>query len=342
MSARARIPSRSAGSVERGGGQPADRRGFWTRGGSVDRDLESDHASAGGRTGDRQPRSSRPEPANRLSGAERARILGVLNSDRFIDSAPTEVFATLLDEGIYLGSISTIYRVLAENKQVQERRRLARHPARKRPELIATGPGQVFTWDITKLPGAAKGIYYDAYVMIDIFSRYIVGWHVAAGESAQIAEDFITEIFGMHRIPATVHADRGTSMTSKKVADLLADLGVTKSHSRPHVSNDNPYSEAGFKTMKYHPSFPERFGCIADARAFCEEFFTWYNHEHRHTGIGLHTPAAVHYGLAAGQRAQRQIVLDAAHAAHPERFSTRPQPPKLPAAAWINGPDKYP
>lgn len=285
---------------------------------------------------------ARPAPVNRLSDAERARILGVLNSDRFVDSAPIEVFATLLDEGVYLGSISTFYRVLAQNRQVQERRRLARHPARKRPELIATGPGQVFTWDITKLPGPVRGVYYDAYVMIDIFSRYIVSWHVAGGESAQIAEDFITHIFGMHGIPATVHADRGTSMTSKKVADLLADLGVTKSHSRPHVSNDNPYSEAGFKTLKYHPSFPDRFGCIADARAFCEDFFTWYNHQHHHTGIGLHTPAAMHYGLAEAERVQRQIVLDTAHAAHPERFSTRPKPPELPTTAWINEPDQQP
>lgn len=289
-----------------------------------------------------QPPLPRPAPSNRLSSTERARILGVLNSDRFVDSAPIEVFATLLDEGIYLGSISTFYRVLAQNRQVQERRRQARHPACKRPELIATGPGQVFTWDITKLPGPVKGVYYDAYVMIDIFSRYIVGWHVAATESAQIAHDFITHIFGIQGIPATVHADRGTSMTSKKVADLLADLGVTKSHSRPHVSNDNPYSEAGFKTLKYHPSFPERFGCIADARAFCEEFFTWYNHEHHHTGIGLHTPAAVHYGLHIQQRTERQAVLDAAHAIHPERFSTRPTPPKIPDAAWINQPDKQP
>jgi transposase InsO family protein len=182
--------------------------------------------------------------------------------------------------------------VLRENRQVTERRRQARHPARKRPELMATGPGQVFTWDITKLAGPARGLYYDAYVMIDIFSRYIVGWKVAATESAELAEGFIADVFTVHGVPQVVHADRGTSMTSKKVADLLADLHVVRSHSRPHVSNDNPFSEAAFKTVKYHPSFPQRFGSIQDARAFCESSFTWYNHEHHHSGVGLHTPCA--------------------------------------------------
>lgn len=283
----------------------------------------------------------RPAPANRLDDAERVRILAVLNSDRFVDTTPVEVFATLLDEGVYLASVATLYRVLRENRQVVERRRQARHPARKRPELMATGPGQVFTWDITKLAGPARGLYYDAYVMIDIYSRYIVGWKVAATESAELAEGFIADVFAVHGVPQVVHADRGTSMTSKKVADLLADLHVVRSHSRPHVSNDNPFSEAAFKTVKYHPSFPQRFGSIQDARAFCESFFTWYNHEHHHSGVGLHTPASVHYGHAASATTERQKVLDAAWAAHPERFNQRPQPKtlQLPDTAWINKPE---
>lgn len=280
----------------------------------------------------------RPEPANRLSDAERARILAVLDSDRFVDTTPTEAFATLLDEGVYLASISTLYRILRANKQVVDRRRQARHPTRARPELTATGPGQVFTWDITKLPGPAKGVYYDAYVMIDIWSRYIVGHHVAATESAEIAHDFITEVIAVHGAPQVVHADRGTSMTSKRVATLLADLHVTRSHSRPRVSNDNPFSEAAFKTVKYHPTFPERFGSLADARAFCDTFFSWYNHEHHHAGIGLHTPADVHYGHAAAKQALRAHALDTAWTAHPERFSRRPRPKALhlPDTVWIN------
>jgi putative transposase len=287
----------------------------------------------------RAPRP-RPAPVNALDPVERARILAVLNSDRFVDVAPVEVFATLLDEGVYLASVATLYRVLRENRQVVDRRRQARHPARKRPELIATGPGQVFTWDITKLPGPTRGLYFEAYVMIDIFSRYIVGWKVAATESAEIAEGFIADVFATHGVPQVVHADRGTSMTSKKVADLLADLHVVRSHSRPHVSNDNPFSEAAFKTVKYHPTFPARFGSIHDARAFCESFFTWYNHEHHHSGIGLHTPAAVHYGNAAAVTVARQQILDTAWAVHPERFTRRPEPKtlRLPDAAWINPP----
>jgi len=252
-----------------------------------------------------------------------------------------EVFATLLDEGVYLASVATLYRVLRANRQVVERRRQARHPARKRPELIATGPGQVFTWDITKLPGPSRGLYYDAYVMIDIYSRYIVGWKVAATGSAELAEGFIADVFAVHGVPQVVHADRGTSMTSKKVADLLADLHVVRSHSRPHVSNDNPFSEAAFKTVKYHPTFPSRFGSIQHARAFCETFFTWYNHEHRHSGVGLHTPAAVHYGHAGTAAVARQQVLDAAWIANPERFGRRPEPKalRLPDTAWINKPE---
>ena len=279
-------------------------------------------------------------PANRLSEAERARVLAVLNSDEFVDAAPVQVYARLLAAGTYLCSISTMYRVLAANAQVKERRRLARHPARAVPELVATGPGQVYTWDITKLPGPVKGCYYDAYVMIDIYSRYIVGAHVHAHESGVLAEEMMKQIFGVHGVPQVVHADRGTSMTSKTVAALLGDLGVTRSHSRPKVSNDNPYSEAWFKTLKYAPLFPERFGSLQHARAFMDGFVQAYNHEHHHTGIGLHTAADVHYGHAATKDISRGQVLADARAAHPERFTTENDPKilTLPEAAWINQP----
>jgi transposase InsO family protein len=279
-------------------------------------------------------------PANRLTDAERARLVATLNSAEFVDQPPLQVYATLLERGEYLCSVSTMYRILAAHDQVKERRRLARHPARAVPELVATGPGQVYSWDITKLAGPAKGCYYDAYVMIDIYSRYIVGAHVHAHESGVLAEELMKQIFGVHGVPAVVHADRGTSMTSKTVATLLSDLGVVRSHSRPSVSNDNPYSEALFKTMKYLPTFPDRFGSLADARAFMERFTTAYNHEHHHTGIGLHTPADVHYGHAKTVTVQRSATLTAARAAHPERFSTTTEPKilALPESAWINPP----
>jgi putative transposase len=239
-----------------------------------------------------------------------------------------------------LASISTIYRVLAENKQVKERRRLARHPPRAIPELVATAPGQVYSWDITKLPGPIKGKYFDCYVMIDIFSRYIVGAKVHPAESAVLAAEMMAETFGIHGTPQVVHADRGTSMTSKTVAALLSDLEVTKSHSRPRVSNDNPYSEAWFKTLKFAPVFPERFGSLGDARRFMNTFVEAYNHTHRHTGIGLNTPADVHYGLAAGKAVERAATLAKARARNPERFSTNLDPKILatPDAAWINKP----
>lgn len=259
----------------------------------------------------------RPVPANKLTATERSRILTVLNSDRFVDQAPLEIYAQLLDEGIYLCSVSTMYRVLRDNAQVIERRRLARHPKRTCPELVATAPRQVYSWDITKLAGPTKGTYYDAYVMIDIYSRYIVGVHVHAHESGVLARELMEQIFAIQGVPQVVHADRGTSMTSKSVAALLADLEVTRSHSRPRVSNDNPYSESMFTTLKYGPGFPERFGSLSHARQFMAEFTDWYNHEHRHTGIGLHTPADVHYGLAEAKAADRRHVLDAARAATP-------------------------
>ena len=250
--------------------------------------------------------SAAGEPAQR---AERVEVLAVLNSAEFVDRTPLQVYAVLLDRGRYLCSVSSMYRVLAANAQVKDRRRLARHPARVRPELIATGPGQVFTWDITKLRGPVKGSYFDAYVMIDIYSRYIVGACVHVTESAVLAEEMMQEVFTIHGTPRVVHADRGTSMTSKTVAALLTDLGVTRSHSRPRVSNDNPFSEAWFKTLKYAPVFPDRFGSLQHARSFLDEFVQHYNHEHRHSGIGLHTPADVHYGLAeATNRAARRCI----------------------------------
>lgn len=279
-------------------------------------------------------------PANKLTPIERRRILDTLNSDRFVDQAPLEVYAQLLDEGVYLCSVSTMYRVLRENAQVSERRRLARHPARTCPELVATAPRQVYSWDITKLAGPDKGRYYDAYVMIDIYSRYIVGVHVHAHESGVLARELMEQIFAVHGIPQVVHADRGTSMTSKSVASLLSDLEVTRSHSRPRVSNDNPYSEAVFKTLKYGPEFPERFGSLREAREFMMQFTEWYNHEHRHTGIGLHTAADVHFGLAAAKAAERRQVLEAARARHPYRFGTTTAPKilDLPDTVWINRP----
>lgn len=279
-------------------------------------------------------------PANRLSDIERARILAVVNSPEFVDLPPLQIYARLLDDGISLASVSTIYRVLNENRQVKERRRLARHPARAIPELVASGPGQVYTWDITKLAGPVKGTYFDCYVMIDIFSRYIVGAHVHSSESGVLVVEMMKEILGIHGIPHVVHADRSTSMTSKTVAALLSDLEVTKSHSRPRVSNDNPFSEAWFKTLKFAPVFPDRFASIGDGRAFMSAFVDDYNHLHRHTGIGLNTPADVHYGLAAGKAVERSATLAAARAQHPERFSTTVDPKilDLPDTTWINKP----
>jgi putative transposase len=284
----------------------------------------------------------RETPANALSFEESAALLDVLRSARFCDLAPAQIWAILLDEGVYLGSISTMYRILRKNGEVRERRSQASHPTRSRPELMADKPNMCWSWDITKLRGPDKGVWFDLYVAIDIFSRYVVGWTIAATESAELAEEFISAAVAAQGIEGgtlNIHADRGTSMTSKGVATLLADLGVGRTHSRPHVSNDNPYSEAAFKTLKYCPRFPARFGSIADARLFAAEFFGHYNHVHRHSGIGLHTPASVHYGTAAEIRAERARTLDAAYAANPRRFcGRRPTPPKLPTVAWINNP----
>ena len=291
-----------------------------------------------------QPRPTqpvRPTPPNALSPVEREQVLGVLTQPRFADKAVAQTWATLLDEGTYLCSMSTMHRILRAHSLAGERRRQASHPPRKKPELLATRPGQVWSWDITKLRGPTRGVYYDLYVVIDIYSRYIVAWTLAAGEDSEIAKTMLEEAMGVHGIPDAIHADRGTSMTSKPVAQLLLDLGVDRSHSRPHVSNDNPYSEAAFKTLKYAPVFPTNFGSLQDARAFCEEFFAYYNHEHRHCGIGLHTPASVHHDTATQVSAQRQATLDAAYVANPERFTRqRPEAPKLPTAAWINQPSQ--
>lgn len=290
------------------------------------------------------PPAPRPVPPNKLTEAERTHILAVLRSEEYCDLAPAQVWARLLDDGIYLCSISTMYRVLREAGENRERRRQRTHPARKKPELIATAPNAVWSWDITKLAGPERGIYYELFVIIDIFSRYVVAWTVAAAETGELAEAFIADALdrqGIQRDRLTLHADRGSSMTSKPVAQLLVDLGVARSHSRPSVSNDNPYSEAQFKTLKYCPAFPARFGSIADARAFCTAFFDHYNHVHRHSGIGLHTPASVHYGTAAEIQANRATTLAAAYAANPARFRHQPPtPPKLPTVAWINEPNQ--
>ena len=282
----------------------------------------------------------RPVPSNALSAAECERVLAELNSARFADKSVGQCWATLLDEGTYLCSISTMHRLLRRAGQAGERRRQATHPARARPELLATAPLHVWSWDITKLRGPQRGVYYDCYVILDIYSRYVVGFTVAARETGEIAEDLIAAAVARHGRPRSLHADRGTSMTSKPVSQLLVDLGVDRSHSRPHVSNDNPYSEAAFKTLKYAPVFPDRFGSLADARSFCQRFFDYYNRQHRHSGLGWHTPASVHDGTATKIRAQRGVTLEAAYQANPTRFSRRPQPPLLPDAAWINQPSK--
>jgi putative transposase len=283
----------------------------------------------------------RPSP-RALSAGERGAVLAVLHEPRFVDLAPAEVYATLLDAGQYLCPERTMYRVLAAHQEVRERRQQLRHPHYAAPELLARRPNELWSWDITKLLGPAKWTYFYLYVMLDVFSRYVVGWMVAHRESATLAERFIQETCarqGIGRDQLTIHADRGPAMTSKSVAFLLADLGVTKTHSRPHVSNDNPFSEAQFKTLKYRPDFPERFGAIQDARAHGHVFFPWYNTEHHHSGLGLLTPHDVHFGLAEQRVAERAAVLTTAYAAHPERFPAgRPMPAAAPTEVWINPP----
>ena len=288
------------------------------------------------------PAASRRVSPRALGSDERQAILDVLHAPRFQDRSPTEVYATLLDEGIYLGSERTYYRLLAAEGETTDRRNQLSHPAYHKPELLAVRPNEIWSWDITRLLGPAKWTYYYLYVILDIFSRLIVGWMVAHQELAALAERLIADAIDKQGIVAdqlTLHADRGAAMTAKSVALFLADLGVTKTHSRPHVSNDNPYSEAQFKTFKYRPEFPERFTGIEHARAVSRDIIGWYNGEHRHAGLGLMTPEAVHYGRADELYAARALVLRQAYEAHPERFVNQiPIPPPLPTAAWINPP----
>ena len=284
-----------------------------------------------------------PRPSHRaLSEIERQEVLDLLHSERFVDQAPAQVAAALLDEGRYLCSVRTMYRILDANQEVRERRNQRRHPAYTKPELLATGPNQVWSWDITKLKGPRKWTYFYLYVILDIFSRQVVGWMVADCESASLAKKLIRESCDKQQIQhgrLTIHADRGSSMKSKAVALLLADMGITKSHSRPYVSDDNPFSEAQFKTLKYRPGFPERFGSIQDAKAFCRTFFDWYNNVHYHSGLNWLTPAMVHYGQAGPVLERRQHALDRALRQHPERFVHGPR--KIagpPDKVWINPP----
>jgi putative transposase len=288
------------------------------------------------------PPSPRPPSERALSQAERRTVRDVLNSDRFVDSAPRQVYATLLDEEVYLCHWRTMYRILDEYQEVRERRHQLSHPTYSKPELLATAPNQLWSWDITKLLGPAKWTYFYLYVILDVFSRYVVGWLIAEREAASLAETLIAETCtkqGIQRDQLTLHADRGSSMRSKPVALLLSDLGVTKTHTRPYTSNDNPYSEAQFKTLKYRPDFPDRFGSLVDARGWAQPFFQWYNHDHYHTGLNLMTPAMVHYGLAESVRDQRNQVLQTAYAVHPERFVRGvPVVPNIPREVWINKP----
>jgi transposase InsO family protein len=293
----------------------------------------------------RRPRSkmaSRPQPPRTLTADERQRILAILNSERFADQAPGEIYATLIDEGTYLCSIRTMYRLLRANANIRERRAITRHANYKKPELLATGPNQVWSWDISKLKGPAKWSYFYLYVILDIFSRRVVGWCVADRESADLFRALFEETLLKHDVPPgqlTVHADRGGPMKAKTTAQLMADLGVTKTHSRPHTSNDNPFSEAAFKTLKYQPQFPENFGCQEDAKEFCRVYFAWYNEKHHHSALGLMTPNQVHYGQADAIIAARQATLNRAYQAHPERFVLKPPvPPEKPVAVWINPP----
>jgi putative transposase len=298
------------------------------------RPMSSESATAAREARRAQPRALRPE--------ERQEVLALLNEPRFVDLAAPQVYATLLDEGTRICSLRTMYRILESSGQVRERRDQLRHPQYKKPELLATAPNQVWTWDITKLLGPAKWTYFYLYVILDIFSRYVVGWTVATSECSAVAKALIDETCRRHGIEPdqlTLHSDRGSPMVSKPVAFLLADLAVTKSHSRPHVSDDNPFSEAQFKTLKYRPDFPERFGSVDHSRFHCRDFFPWYNTEHRHSSLGFHTPHDVHFGLAAQKYQQRAAVLEAAYRAHPERFPHGlPRPPALPTAVWINKP----
>lgn len=288
------------------------------------------------------PPRPRPRPQRALTTTQQQTVLGLLHEPRFTDQAPAEIYASLLDQGVYHCSIRTMYRILSQHAEVRERRAQLRHPAYQKPELLAISPNQVWSWDITKLMGPAKWTYFYLYVILDIFSRRVVGWCIADAETAALFKPLFNEAIVKHNVPAdqlTLHADRGSPMKAKATALLLADLGITKSHSRPHTSNDNPFSEAHFKTLKYQPQFPKRFGCIEDAKTFCRGFFDWYNNDHHHAGIGLMTPNQVHYGQADQVYAARQVTLNHAFNQNPERFVNKlPKPPSKPTAAWINPP----
>lgn len=288
------------------------------------------------------PSKPRPASPRALSSPERQSLLATLDSERFIDMAPAAIYAILLEEGQYLGSVRTMYRVLKQENQIQQRRCQRRHPLYSKPELLATAPNQVWSWDITKLKGAHTWSIFHLYVILDIFSRYVVGWMIAPQESATLAEKLIAETAAKQHIQPgtlTLHADRGASMRSASVAQLLTALHITKTHSRPHVSDDNPCSESQFKTLKYRPDFPARFAGLEEARLHCQHFFRWYNQQHRHSGIGLMSPHAVHYGQAAAVQQRRALTLQNAFHDHPLRFRAGlPKPPALPTAVWINPP----
>jgi putative transposase len=288
------------------------------------------------------PCRPRPAPARALTAPQQQAVLDLLHAPRFADQAPAEIYATLLDEGVYHGSIRTMYRILEQNGEVRERRQQLRHPVYQKPELLAEKPNEVWSWDITKLMGPSKWSYFYLYVILDIFSRRVVGWCVADAETATLFKPLFDDAVEKHNVPPdqlTLHADRGGPMTAKATAFLLADLGVTRSHNRPHTSNDNPFSESHFKTLKYQPRFPKRFGCIEDARSFCRAFFDWYNQDHHHSGIGLMTPDQGHYGQIDAVHAARQVTLNQAFGANPQRFVKKaPIPPAKPTATWINPP----
>jgi len=285
-------------------------------------------------------RKVRAPSSRALPDRERDQVLQHLRDPRFADQTPIEVFATLLDEGTYLCSIRTMYRILAAQGEIAERRRQRTHPVYVKPELLAIGPNEVWSWDITKLMGPVKWSYFYLYVILDIFSRRVVGWRVEHTESAAQFKDLFIDAMEKHAVPRdqlTLHADRGGPMKAKTTALMLVDLGVLKSHSRPHTSNDNPFSEAHFKTLKYQPEFPKNFATIDQARAFCRRFFAWYNQDHHHAGIGLMTPDQIHFGQAETVYAARQATLNAAYLTTPERFVRKPpKPPKIPTAVWIN------
>jgi len=290
-----------------------------------------------------KPATPRVAPPSALTAGERAGVLGLLHREEYAELSVAQVWARELDAGVYWCSQSTMYRILREAGETRERRRQATHPPRTIPQLKATAPSQVWSWDITRLKTESRGVFHHLYVIIDVYSRYVVAWHVATGEDSLLAKELIDDAVARNGTrPHVLHADRGSSMTSKHVAELLSDLDITRSYSRPRVSNDNPYSESQFKTLKYCPAFPDRFHSIAHARQFCAEFFTYYNHEHRHSGIGLHTPASVHFHTADDIRDQRQATLDTAWRAHPDRFTRRPRPPARPDTVWINKPAAQP